>query len=206
MGVLPGMAPLGMEPRPPAWFWLSWLLPSWESSGMGPWAGAGMVVTGSRSTWCMPGSGRELSGAGAGAASGRSVSGGDDGMGAGSALRGSGIDAPCSGVWTSTPSGRLGRALSGVVSGAGEPSASGVVPGPSMGEELEGMEGSLPGAVLGGASGVLSGRAESGVVSGAGPPSTSGLVVVDGVDGVDESGDASGVDESSSRGRPMLSL
>ncbi|MFF4699117.1 hypothetical protein [Streptomyces chattanoogensis] len=68
------------------------------------------------------------------------------------------------------------------------------------------MEGSLPGVVLGGASGVLSGRAESGVVSGAGPPSTSGLVVVDGVGGVDESGDASGVDEPSSRGRPMLSL
>ncbi|GAB7030097.1 hypothetical protein JCM4914_15580 [Streptomyces platensis subsp. malvinus] len=65
------------------------------------------------------------------------------------------------------------------------------------------MDGSLPGAVVGGASGVRSGRVESGVVSGAGPLSTSGLVVVD---GVDESGDASGVDESSPRGRPMLSL
>jgi hypothetical protein len=48
------MAPLGMEPRPPAWFWLSLvvpslLVPSLESPGTGPWAGAGMALTESRS-------------------------------------------------------------------------------------------------------------------------------------------------------------
>lgn len=36
VGALPGMAPLGMRPLPVPWLWLSLLVPSPESPGVGP--------------------------------------------------------------------------------------------------------------------------------------------------------------------------
>ncbi|MET8468970.1 hypothetical protein ABZY90_00770 [Streptomyces sp. NPDC006422] len=186
------MAPLGMRPLPVPWLWLSLVVPSPESPGVGPWACAGMVETESGSTWCTPGSG-----VGVGA-----PSGGVDGVGSGP--RWSGIDAPWPGLGVSAPSGRLGAAPSGVVSGVGDVLTSGVVPVLPPGEGSEDRDGSLPGGVLGAASGVLSGRAWSGVLSGAGPPSMSG-VEADGVDESgpefvaepgEESGEEPGVDES----------
>lgn len=209
VGALPGMAPLGIAPRPVPWFWLSSLLPSEEAPGVGLSAAAGMVVTESRSTCCAPGSGLELSGAGAGAGVGVGAGSGVGSLPRWSGIDCSGIDAPWPGADGSLPGPGLGgfsgepsgRAESGVdvsgveVSGV-DVSGTGVGP-PSMfdpvvpgevdvsGEELA-VDGSADGA-----SGVDAlGVEESGVVE----------------PGVDVSGvDVSGVGESVPVGVLMLS-